>query len=87
MGKIDNKTIRVLAYSGAALAAVGLGFVVFKTGKEAVGSVVEAVPKTLNAIDPRNHDNIFNRFVSDLGAEITGDPQWSLGGQIYDWTH
>lgn len=43
----------------------------------------EAVPY----VNPADSGNIVNRGVNGIGGAITGDQNWTLGGQIYDWTH
>jgi len=58
-----------------------------KVNTEVTG-VKTAVNKIMTEdINPASSKNIINRGVSALGAKITGNQSWSLGGQIYDWTH
>jgi hypothetical protein len=38
-------------------------------------------------LNPASGNNVINRGVSGIGGYITGDDDWTLGGQIYDWTH
>jgi len=58
-----------------------------KVNTEVTG-VKTAVNKIMTEdINPASSKNFINRGVSALGAKITGKPGWSLGGQIYDWTH
>ena len=53
-----------------------------------VTGVKTAVNKVMTEdLNPASSNNFINRGVSALGAKITGKPGWSLGGQIYDWTH
>lgn len=37
--------------------------------------------------NPFDSGNIINSGVSGIGGAITGDKNWTLGGQIYDWLH
>jgi hypothetical protein len=38
-------------------------------------------------LDPTSDKNYAASAVDWLGEAISGDPGWSLGGKIYDWTH
>ena len=46
-----------------------------------------AAQAAANAVNPLNHDNIFAGAVNGAGAAVSGDPNWSLGGWLYDVTH
>lgn len=63
----------------AALAVVGgvALYVAEKKGREAVGAIG-------NAINPVNNDNIFASGVDSVGAKLSGDKNFKLGGWIYD---
>ncbi|MGZ8301211.1 MAG: hypothetical protein ACXW2U_00755 [Telluria sp.] len=37
--------------------------------------------------NPASDNNLIYRGVSALGGAFTGAQEWSLGAQIYDWTH
>lgn len=39
------------------------------------------------AVTPTNPENVFNQAVNSVGQAVTGEADWTLGGQIYDWTH
>jgi hypothetical protein len=39
------------------------------------------------AFNPASDNNLIYRGVNGLGALVTGDDGWNLGGAIYDWTH
>lgn len=53
----------------------------------AVGVIEGAYDGLPNAIKPSSHDNIINQGVNRIGEELTGDPNFTLGGWIYDITH
>lgn len=63
--------------------AIAVAYTVYKTG-QAVDAVGEVVAKDLN---PANKNNIINKGVSSLGATISGNDNWTLGGWVYDVTH
>ncbi len=60
----------------AAVGAVGLYFAE-KKARVAVAAVGEA-------IDPTNNDNVFASGVDKVGAKLTGNENFKLGGWIYD---
>lgn len=62
----------------AVLAVVGV--VLLYKAKQAATSAVQAV-------NPLNNNNIFATGVNDVGAAVSGDPYWTLGGAVYDQTH
>ena len=37
--------------------------------------------------NPTSNNNIVNQGVSGVGGWVTGNKNWTLGGQIYDWFH
>ena len=45
----------------------------------------KATEKTLEAVNPVSHDNIFNRGVNAVTQSLTGDPNATLGTKIYEW--
>jgi len=59
--------------------AIGAGVVVWK-GKKALSDAGQAV-------NPVNPDNIFARGVNRIVQAVTGDPDQTLGGQIFDWVN
>lgn len=38
-------------------------------------------------VNPTSNNNVIYRAQSWLGSAITGDENWTPGGQLYDWTH
>lgn len=60
----------------AVLAVAGIAYAYFKRKDIA------------NALNPASTENIiYDNFVGGIGRQLTGDPHWSLGGQIYDWVN
>jgi hypothetical protein len=43
--------------------------------------------KIVNAVNPASPDNLVNTAVESVGQSLTGDPNWTLGGWAFDWTH
>jgi hypothetical protein len=39
------------------------------------------------ALDATSGNNAIYSGISNIGASVTGEKGWTLGGQIYDWTH
>lgn len=54
---------------------------------EAGQAVADAVAPVIPYVNPADSSNVINQGVSWLGETITGDDGWSLGSQVYDWTH
>lgn len=66
---------------GAATGVVG--GVVSATG-DIIADGYNSIP---NAIKPSSPDNIANQATNKIGAALTGDKNFTLGGWIYDVTH
>lgn len=47
----------------------------------------KAAGAALESINPLNNDNIFSSGVDAVGAKLSGNKYWSLGGWIYNITH
>lgn len=73
----------VLALAGLGVAGL-VAWRVYRAGGQVAEAAAELAQRDLNPASP---DNVVNRGVSAIGAAISGDPAWSLGGQLYDWTH
>ena len=43
--------------------------------------------KAAQAVSPLNRDNIFYSGVNGVGAVVSGDEHFTLGGAVYDWFH
>lgn len=39
------------------------------------------------ALDVTSGNNFINQGMESAWGAILGDPNWTLGGKIYDWTH
>lgn len=61
-----------------AIAAIAGVAALILWNRKAIGAAVEAV-------NPASQNNIVNRGVSAVGAAVTGDASWSLGGQLAEW--
>jgi hypothetical protein len=58
------------------------------TVKAAAGAAAEATGQALNAVSPTNQDNVFyDTIVGGIGRGASGDPNWTLGGWVYDVFH
>lgn len=55
----------------------GFAYLGAKKTRETAGEVGEA-------INPLNNDNVFASGVDAVGARLSGEANWSLGGWIYD---
>lgn len=71
---LDSKVGMVIAIGAIGAVALYVADKKISAGASAVGS----------AIDPTNNDNIFASGVNNVGAILTGDERFSLGGWIYD---
>lgn len=74
-----NKFLDTKAGMIVTLAAVGAVAIYFgeKKAREAAAAVG-------NAVSPTNPNNIFSSGVDSVGASLTGNENFSLGGWIYD---
>lgn len=84
-------------------AVVGLGLIALKfsnvtvkgTAQAVGGAVVDLVGGTIggayealpDAVKPSSRDNVIYQGINGIGASVTGDKDFSLGGWIYDITH
>ncbi len=80
MGSLKNITPgQILAVAGGAVILyAGYRTIVF--GEAAVDAVVVAV-------NPANPDNLVNRLVTAIGAFVTDDSGFSVGGNFYEFIH
>lgn len=69
------------------LIGLGVGVVVLGAVYFAGKKLLDAGAKAANAVNPLNHDNVFATSVNDVGASVTGDKDFTLGGAIYDLFH
>lgn len=75
---------KAVAYGVAMLVGAGVLYVVARQLGGVIGAAAGAVGSAVNPADPRN---LANRAVSSIGRSATGDPNWTLGGAIFDWLH
>lgn len=66
------------------LILVGIVAVVLVGAGYAATKAVQAVAPELNPLNP---ENIFAGTVNQVGKQVTGETDWTLGGYIYDVTH
>jgi hypothetical protein len=85
--RIDISATTVLALAGIGLA----GFVtwrVYRAGSNLVEGTAElATDVVTEYLNPVHSGNVINRGFTSLGSWATGNPHFSLGSSIYDWTH
>lgn len=61
----------------------GLGLLAVWYIKRQAGAAVE---QAAQAVNPVNHDNVFNRGANAVWGAVT-DGQGTIGTDIYDWLH
>lgn len=77
---MNDLTKIVTSNTGAVIAIAVIGAAaLYYTSKKAVD--------VGQAINPVNDDNIFASGVDAVGAKLSGNENWTLGGWIYDITH
>lgn len=62
-------------------------FLMWKTYKGGAAVMKGAANIVTHDLNPASQDNLINRGVSAVGAAVSGNAGWSLGGWIYDATH
>ena len=75
---------KAAAYGVVAL--IGVAAVYF-IGKKLLGGAGDAARAVGDAVNPTSDKNLAYRGVNAVGATITGDDSFSLGGWLYDLTH
>lgn len=54
--------------------------------RDAIAAAAGQAARTVgNAVNPASDQNLAHRAVSAVGAAVTGDDSWSLGGQLAEW--
>lgn len=81
--RLELSATAVLALAGLAVAGL-VAWRVYSTGRQVAELAGDVIARDLN---PASADNLVNRAVSNVGASLTGDPNWTLGGAIFDLTH
>lgn len=81
--RVQLNATAVLALAGVAVA----GFVAYRVVR-AGGAVADTVGQVItHDLNPASSDNVVNQALLAIGQSISGDPNWTLGGSVYDWTH
>lgn len=81
---ITSDNVKVAFMIGGALAAA---YYVYKL-KQSAEQAVEAVKTVIQEdINPASSKNIAYSGVNSIGAKLTGDDSFSLGGWVYDKLH
>ena len=70
-------------YSGA----VGLGVMVAMPGVYGIGKITGISDMDYSFLNPASDKNIVYGGVNSIGAKVSGDKDWSLGGWLYEVTH
>lgn len=73
--KLPNNAVTVIAIG---VTGVVVAYIIANRATAAAEAVGQAV-------NPTNPDNIFHSAVNGVGRYVSGDPYWTLGGQVYDW--
>lgn len=77
-----NVNIDGLMLIGLGIGVPVLGYIGYK-----LYGAKEAVAAGLDKVNPASQNNFVNQGVNNLGAEISGETDWTLGGWAYEWSH
>jgi hypothetical protein len=66
------------------LAGIGVGLYIIVSSRNAVQAAKNIVTEDLN---PASDQNLINRTFDSVTQTVTGNPNFTLGGWIYDITH
>ncbi|PHR87952.1 MAG: hypothetical protein COA78_36775 [Blastopirellula sp.] len=77
-----SNAIKALNTKAGAAAVVVVGVALI--GYYAQRKAAKVLPDIAQAINPVNDNNVFASGVNAVGAKISGNGNWSLGGAIYD---
>lgn len=69
---------------GIGLAVLLVGGVVYYFGKKEIAKGAAAAG---NAVNPVSDQNVFYKGVNAVGTVLSGDPEFTLGGWVYDVLH
>jgi hypothetical protein len=81
--RLELSATAVLAVAGLAVGGL-LAWRLYHQAGDLVQAGADLVRKDLN---PASSDNVVNRALEQLGQAVTGEEGWTLGGQVFDWTH
>ena len=73
-------TVGITATGVLALAAVAAVGVLYLKRKD----ITEGVKDAAQAINPASDRNIVYRGVNGIGVSVSGDPEFTVGGAVYD---
>ncbi len=79
--KIDP--IEALKLAAAGLAA-WMAYKAITSGAKAAEAVGDVLTHQLN---PASSDNLVNQALEGAGSYLSGNPNWTLGGSVYDLLH
>lgn len=69
------------------LIAVAAVYAIYNA-KKAAGAVADTAKQVITKdLNPASDQNLAYRGVNGVGAAVSGDSSWTLGGWIYDITH
>ena len=80
MNVLNSKAGPAMIYVAAGAVVV---YLLYRAAKKAGGALAAAA----DAVNPTSANNLAYRGVNSIGASVTGDQNWSLGGAIYDLLH
>ena len=78
--KLDLTGGGVIALAGLAVVGLGAWWIYSQRG-----AIANTAAKAADAVNPASQSNLVNRSVSAAGAALTGQADWSLGGQLAEW--
>ena len=81
--KLEISAGAVLAVAGVALA----GFIAWravKAARQVASAASQAAGEAAQAVNPLNPENVFYGGANAAGAAASGDPDWTLGGWLYE---
>ena len=68
-------------------AAIGIGLTAILAIYLFKKTISDGAAAAAQSINPVNKDNIFSSGVNSVGAILTDDENFTLGGWVYDKTH
>lgn len=77
-----NVNIDGLMLLGLGIGVPLLGYIGYK-----IYGTKEVIEAGIDKVNPASHNNFVNQGVNSLGAAVSGDPHWTLGGWAYEWSH
>lgn len=80
--KLQGIDFRGLAMLAAVAGVAYVAYRVTKAAPAAVDAVKQAATDAVQLVNPADSGNVVNRGVSAVGAAVSGDSTWSLGGWL-----